>query len=86
MDIEIYMPCNPVWFCETLEVLFAVLFFVGALFFIRIVWKEHQRIYGKAKRSSTSARKHASISKSTSKHKPVSKRKPTSNKNDLNEK
>ena len=72
MDIEIYMPCNPVWFCETLEVLFAILFLVGALFFIRIVWKEHQRICGKTNRSS--------------KHKPVSKRKPTSNKNDLNEK
>mgnify|MGYP000403505635 CR=1 FL=1 len=80
MDIEIYMPCNPVWFCETLEVLFAILFLVGALFFIRIVWKEHQRIYGKTNRSSkhksNSMHKVFSKQKTSSKNKPRSKRPP----------
>lgn len=80
MDIEIYMPCNPVWFCETLEVLFAVLFLVGALFFIRIVWREHQRIYGKTKRSSkhkpNSKNKNSSKQNTFSENKPRSKRPP----------
>ena len=33
MDVEIYMPCEPEWFCDGLLILFAFLFIVGLLGF-----------------------------------------------------
>ncbi|MCG9679072.1 hypothetical protein [Vibrio sp. Isolate24] len=44
MDIEIYMPCEPEWFCDGLLILFAFLFIVGLLGFVFIVYREYLKI------------------------------------------
>ncbi len=44
MEIEIYMPCNPAWFCEALLWVFLFSGVLGALLFIRILIKEYRKI------------------------------------------
>lgn len=44
MDFEIYMPCQPEWFCTSFLWLFSVLLLIGLAGFIRILYKEHQKI------------------------------------------
>ena len=44
MEFEIYMPCEPKWLCDTLLVLFALLFLIGLVGFIFIVRNEYLKI------------------------------------------
>ncbi|KJY83385.1 hypothetical protein TW81_10375 [Vibrio galatheae] len=44
MEFEIYMPCEPVWLCDSFLMLFAVLFVLGLLGFIYILYKEYLKI------------------------------------------
>ncbi|AIW18710.1 hypothetical protein F0267_17385 [Vibrio coralliilyticus] len=44
MEIEIYMPCEPEWVCDSLLLLFALLFVSGLLGFIYIVYREYVKI------------------------------------------
>lgn len=47
--IEIYMPCEPHWFCEILLVCFSILAIAGIAMFIRIVYLEYKKLYHKNK-------------------------------------
>jgi len=44
MEIEIYMPCEPEWVCDSLLLLFALLFVSGLIGFIYIVYREYVKI------------------------------------------
>ncbi|MDN3610141.1 hypothetical protein QWZ16_10555 [Vibrio ostreicida] len=44
MDIEIYMPCEPQWFCDALLAIFSGLFFLSILVFSILVYKEYRKI------------------------------------------
>ncbi|RSD29504.1 hypothetical protein [Vibrio pectenicida] len=44
MEIEIYLPCDPEWFCDALLVLFAALFLMGLIGFAFIVRNEYLKI------------------------------------------
>ncbi|KFI12408.1 hypothetical protein F0223_19150 [Vibrio coralliilyticus] len=44
MEIEIYMPCEPEWVCDSLLILFALLFVSGLIGFIYIVYREYVKI------------------------------------------
>lgn len=44
MEIEIYLPCDPEWFCDTLLALFAALFLMGLIGFAFIVRNEYLKI------------------------------------------
>ncbi|AIU66963.1 hypothetical protein TW78_00265 [Vibrio coralliilyticus] len=44
MEIEIYMPCEPEWVCDSLLLLFALLFVSGLFGFIYIVYREYVKI------------------------------------------
>lgn len=44
MEIEIYMPCEPEWVCDSLLLLFALLFVSGLVGFIYIVYREYVKI------------------------------------------
>lgn len=44
MEFEIYMPCEPIWICESFLILFAVLFVLGIAAFIYILYKEYLKI------------------------------------------
>ncbi|MGD8121193.1 hypothetical protein [Vibrio sp. Hep-1b-8] len=45
MEFEIYMPCEPVWICDSFLLLFAVLFILGLGGFIYILYKEYLKIH-----------------------------------------
>lgn len=47
MEFEIYMPCEPVWICDSFLALFTVLGLLGLVGFIYILYKEHRRIHRK---------------------------------------
>ncbi|MGF1740602.1 hypothetical protein L4C34_05905 [Vibrio profundum] len=49
MQIEIYMPCEPQWFCEILLVCFSIAAIVGIAMLIRIVYLEHKKLNYKNK-------------------------------------
>ncbi|WP_198599374.1 hypothetical protein [Vibrio sp. 10N.261.55.A7] len=51
MDIEIYMPCNPDWFCNGLLWVFLLLGVVGALLFVKIVINEYRKIQSRDKQN-----------------------------------
>ncbi|WP_391089955.1 hypothetical protein [Vibrio sp. NH-UV-68] len=44
MEIEIYMPCEPVWLCDSFLSLFAVLLIIGLVGFIYILYREYKKI------------------------------------------
>ncbi len=44
MEFEIYMPCEPAWLCNSFLFLFSGLFILGLLAFIRILYREYQKI------------------------------------------
>ncbi|MGD8109420.1 hypothetical protein ACQEXU_06360 [Vibrio sp. TRT 21S02] len=44
MEFEIYMPCEPAWICDSFLFLFAGLFILGLIGFIRILFLEYRKI------------------------------------------
>ncbi|NVD06579.1 hypothetical protein FCU94_06600 [Vibrio sp. JPW-9-11-11] len=44
MEFEIYMPCEPVWLCDSFLWLFAVLLLLGLGGFISILFREYKKI------------------------------------------
>ncbi|CAM3673190.1 hypothetical protein VA7868_01321 [Vibrio aerogenes CECT 7868] len=49
MEFEIYLPCEPDWVCGPLLFFFGVLFSVGIIAFIWMIYKEYRRIQRKQK-------------------------------------
>ncbi|AQP35983.1 MULTISPECIES: hypothetical protein [Vibrio] len=44
MDFDLYLPCQPGWICQPFAYLFALLAMIGLGFFIRIIYREYQKI------------------------------------------
>ncbi len=44
MEFEIYMPCEPEWICTSFLWLFAMMFLLGLVGFICILYREYQKI------------------------------------------
>jgi hypothetical protein len=44
MEFEIYMPCEPKWICDSFLVLFGVLFLLGLIGFVYVLYREHRKI------------------------------------------
>ncbi len=49
MEFEIYMPCQPEWFCTSFLWLFAGLLLIGLAAFVRILIAEYRNIHRAAK-------------------------------------
>ncbi len=45
MDFELYMPCQPAWFCTSFSWLFAGLLLIGLVAFIRILYLEYRKLH-----------------------------------------
>ncbi|AIW13947.1 Heme exporter protein D [Vibrio tubiashii] len=59
MEFEIYMPCEPIWICESFLILFALLSVLGIAAFIYILYKEYLKIQ-RASRVISRRKKHHS--------------------------
>ncbi|EPJ1367283.1 hypothetical protein ACTEZJ_001157 [Vibrio fluvialis] len=44
MDFEIYTPCQPDWLCVPFLSVFSVILLIGLVLFIRILYREYQKI------------------------------------------
>ncbi|MDN3696968.1 MULTISPECIES: hypothetical protein [Vibrio] len=49
MEFEIYLPCKPDWLCESFMSVFSVLLLIGLILFIRIIYRESQKIKRRTK-------------------------------------
>lgn len=44
MEIEIYMPCNPDWLCNTIGAIYIIGAIVGAIAFILLLRREYKNL------------------------------------------
>jgi len=45
MDIVFYQPCQPDWLCKPFLSIFSVLLLIGLVLFIRILYREYNKIH-----------------------------------------
>lgn len=45
MELEFYSPCQPDWLCVPAVSIFSVLLLIGLGLFIRILYREYQKIH-----------------------------------------
>lgn len=53
-DVPLYAPCQPHWLCVPFMSIFTLLLLIGLVFFIRIVYREYQKIQRQKGAPSTS--------------------------------
>ncbi len=55
-DIEIYLPCDPDWFCDGLLNVFIILFIIGVILFVVLILREYRNLYFRKKNTKTASR------------------------------
>ncbi|SON48507.1 conserved protein of unknown function [Vibrio tapetis subsp. tapetis] len=58
-DIEIYLPCDPDWFCDGLLTVFMAIFGVALTIFIVMLFREYKKLYPRQKPNKNRSRGHS---------------------------